>query len=271
MSTIRTFVGKKEVVVFRVGVARWVPLLVALVLGGLSQRALAQVTLASDNASNNPPYSGSTFVGLDGGFGFQAWTSSGQGNGGSYLGSTGLGSTSFGVYSGGNAGNSFNVYRKFENPLGLGEKFSVQFQPTSIDSGGSVGVLLYVSGVQRGSFYFNGGESNWGWNDGAGGTNTNPGFSGAVQLGITRTGNNTFSLDLVQGGTQTISGTFTGGGNPVSSGIDEVGFFSYQQGAGQNFGFNNLQIVPEPSTYVMAAFAAAMCGLHAVRRRRSWT
>lgn len=270
MSTVFTLVGK-EFIGFRAGVSRCVPLLVALVVGGFSQRALAQATLASDNASN-APYSGGTFVGLDGGFGFQAWTANPVGGGGSYVGGTGLSGASFGVYAGGAGGNAFTAYRKFDNPLGLGEKFSVTFRPTSIDNGGSVGVSMFSSGVERGTMYFNGGASNWGWNAGAGGSNTNLVFSGAVELDITRIGTNTYTLDLLQGVTsQTISGTFTAAGNPVSSDINEVGFFSFQQGAGQNFGFNNLEIVPEPSTYVMAVCGAALCGLHGLRRRRSRT
>lgn len=227
--------------------------------------AVATTFIATDNASNY----GATFIGANGGDGFGNWTSNSQGGGGSYVGSTGLGGTSFGVYAGGGGGNSFTAYRPFDTPLAVNDTFSVQFQPTSIAGGGSVGVSLFVSGVERGTFYFNGGGSNWGWNAGAGGASTSQGFSGAVTMAITRTGTNSYSLDLSQNSlTQTITGNFTSGGNPVSTAINEVGFFSSAQGAGENFGFNNLQVVavPEPSVSLPAGACLLALATSSTRR-----
>lgn len=230
--------------------------------------AVASTIIAADNASNSQ-YSGGTFIGADGGTGFGNWTSAPQGAGGSYVGSTGLGSSSFGIYAGGGSGNAFTAYRPFDTALAVNDTFSVQFQPTSINAGGSVGVSLFAGGVERGTFYFNGGASNWGWNGGAGGSNTNQGFSGAVTLALTRTGTNSYSLALTQNSaTQTITGTFTAAGNPVSSAINEVGFFSSAQGGSQNFGFNNLQVVavPEPSVSVLAGACLLALGSCMARR-----
>jgi hypothetical protein len=240
---------------------------IAAVIAATAPPVVATTIIASDSASNNPPYSSNFFVGLDGGSGFQTWTSSssGEGSKGSYLGATAVGSTSFGIFSNG-GGNGFNVYRKFDNPLGLGETFSVTFDATGVASGGSVGLQFYVSGIERGSFYFNGGGSNWGWNDGAGGIATSLGFD-IVQFSITRSGTNTYTLDLVGSTTQSLTGTFTSGGNPVSTAITEVGFFSFQQGSGENFGFNNLQVVPEPRSMLITT--AGLAGVAALIRRRS--
>lgn len=227
--------------------------------------AVASIIVATDNASNY----GGTFIGADGGTGFGNWTSNALGGGGSYVGSTGLSSSSFGIYAGGGDGNSFTAYRPFDAALAVNDTFSVQFQPTSIDGGGSVGVSLFAASLEVGTIYFNGGASNWGWNDGAGGNNTNQGFSGAVTLALTRTGTNSYSLDLTQNSaTQTITGTFTAGGNPVSSAINQVSFFSIKQGSNQNFGFNNLQVVavPEPSVSVLAGAYLLAVGSCMARR-----
>lgn len=203
---------------------------------------------------------------------FGNWTSNASGGGGSYVGSTGLSSSSFGIYAGGGDGNSFTAYRPFDAALAVNDTFSVQFQPTGVNVGGSVGVLLFASSVERGALYFNGGGNNWGWNDGAGGNNTNQGFSGAVTLALTRTGTNSYSLALTQNSvTQTITGNFTLGGNPVSSAINEVGFFSSKQGGGQNFGFNNLQVVAVPEPGVPALGGACLLALAASSVRRCQT
>jgi len=222
--------------------------------------------IAADSAAN---YSGSTFLTVNGGTGFQLWTSSPTGSGGSYRGGTGLGSTTFGIYAGGGAGNSFSAYRAFDNALTVSSTFSVDIGTTSIANGGSVGVLFYASSLERGVLYFAGGTSFWQWNDGGGSVNTSIPF-GSVSLDLVRNSTNGYSLALAQGATtQTITGTFLSSGNPISSAINEVGFYSSAQGGGENFGFNNLEIaaVPEPhSALIVGAGACAMMPVFLRRR-----
>lgn len=221
--------------------------------------------LSADSAAN---YSGGTFITVNGGTGFQTWTSNSSGGGGSYLGGTGLSGTSFGIYSGGGVGNSFTAYRQFNSALTVSSTFSVDVGTTSIANGGSVGVLFYAGSQERGVLFFAGGSSNWQWNDGGGAVTTTIPF-GSVSLDLTRASTNGYSLALAQGATtQTLSGTFLSGGNPVSSAINEVGFYSSAQGGGENFGFNNLEVaaVPEPMTLGLIGVAALVVGLRAVRR-----
>ncbi|GEM_PF-4742912 len=240
-----------------------------VVLAAALHASSSQATIiASDSAAN---YSGSSFISTNGGTGFQLWTSSLTGGGGSYRGSTGLGSTTFGIYAGGGANNSFTAYRQFDNALTVSSTFSVDIGTTSIASGGSVGVLFFASGVERGALFFDGGSSFWQWNGGGGAIVTSIPF-GSVNLDLARLSTNGYSLALAQGATtQTITGTFLSSGNPTSSAINEVGFFSSAQGGGENFGFDNLEIaaVPEPHTpLIVGAGACAMIPVFLRRRRR---
>ena len=52
------------------------------------------------------------------------------------------------------------------------------------------------------------------------------------------------------------------------SSLDGVKFYSNNQGNDQNMGINNLQVVPEPSTYALLALSAAGFGGYVIRRRR---
>jgi len=243
-------------------VGGWLCLLAVLPFARTANAAI----ISSDSAAN---YSGGGFITVNGGTGFQLWTSSLTGGGGSYLGGTGLSGTSFGIYSGGGAGNSFTAYRQFDSALTVSSTFSVDIGTTSIANGGSVGVLFFAAGQEQGVLFFAGGTSFWQWNDGGGAVTTTIPF-GSVSLDLTRASTNGYSLALAQGATtQTLSGTFLSNGNPVSSAITEVGFYSSAQGGGENFGFNNLEVaaVPEPHTVLLLGGAVACVPL-LVRRRR---
>jgi len=227
----------------------------------------SQATIIASDSAANSTYS--SFITVNGGTGFQLWTSSLTGGGGSYRGTTGLGATTFGIYAGGGAGNSFSAYRAFDSALTVSSTFSVDVGTTSINNGGSVGVLFYAGSQERGVLFFAGGTSFWQWNDGGGAVTTTIPF-GSVNLDLARLSTNGYSLALAQGATtQTISGSFLSSGNPVSSAITEVGFYSSAQGINQNFGFNNLEIavVPEPHTaLIVGAGACAMIPVFLRRR-----
>lgn len=240
-----------------------------VVLAAALQASPSHATIIASDSAANATYSGGTFIGLDGGSGFQAWTAATPtGNGGSYVGSTGLGSTTFGVYAGGGVGNSFSSYRQFDSALTVSSTFSVDIGPSGIANGGSVGVLFYASNFERGVLFFEGGSSNWQWNDGGGAVTTSIPF-GSVSLDLVRASTNGYSLTLAQGATtQTLSGSFLSAGNPVSSAINEVGFYSDKQGGGQNFGFNNLEIAAVPEPHAALIVGAGACAMIPVFLRR---
>jgi hypothetical protein len=53
------------------------------------------------------------------------------------------------------------------------------------------------------------------------------------------------------------------------SGIDNLRIFNFNQGPGANFGFDNLAIVPEPSSLALVAGPALLGAWFFFRRRRS--
>jgi len=244
--------------------------------------------IASDNAGN-PSYT-TAFVGVDGGTGFQAWTAATpSGGGGNYLGATGLaGARTFGIYSG-DAG-TMNIYRKFDAALAAGQTFSLDLGYTGVNSGGGViGINLYSGGTWRLNFEFAGGSSLWRVKDNnaagagydatgitwAGGTGwdsnaATPELPGAtLNFAFTRGSSlNQYKLDISQGTQSFTTGTtfYTTGTGSGDTNIDEIEIYSVNQGNNQNVGFNNLQIIPEPSSASLIGLGAA--GLLALRRIR---
>lgn len=243
----------------------------AVAAGSLAVVHSSHALLASDNASN---YSGS-FIGDDFGTGMQAWTSSLTGSGGSYVGASGLSaSNTWAIYSGGNAGNSFAAYRKFDTAMAVGDTFSIEIGYTGVDSTapGEIGINLYSGGAFRLGLKFTGGGTNWQLNDGgsdftAGNLTWSGGSPGTtLNYSFTRGTGNTYSLSLTQG-----SESYSGINNTSTSGtmdIDEFEIYSSAQGSGENVGFDNISVVPEPSTYALLGLGAAF-GLWHLRRRRS--
>ncbi|MBM4011030.1 MAG: hypothetical protein FJ286_06575 [Planctomycetes bacterium] len=238
---------------------------VCVVAASLQTATSRATIIASDSAAN---YSGGSFITVNGGTGFQTWTSNATGGGGSYLGGTGLGNPLFGVYAGGGVGNSFTAYRQFNNALVVSSTFSVDIGTTSIQKGGSNGVPFFDNSVERGVLFFSGGSSFWSWNDGNGAISTSIPF-GSVSQDLVRLSTNGYSLALAQDATtQTMTGTFRSGGSPVSSAINEVGFYSSGQGGGQNFGFNNLEIAAVPEPHAVLIVGAGACAMIPVFLRR---
>ena len=87
-----------------------------------------------------------------------------------------------------------------------------------------------------------------------------------MNYSLTRGTGNNYTINLSQGA-QSYNGTnFTAASGVMS--IDSVQIYSSAQGGGENVGFNNLNVVPEPSTYALLALSAAAFGAHVIRRRR---
>ena len=241
-------------------------LLAAVASIALSSGALS-ANLASDNASTNNYPGGGWATGSNGGTGFGNWTLTSTPSGGfagSYIGGTALGDPTFGIFSGNNAAANMLAYRPFTGGgLTSGQSFSVSLANT-ITINGQIGLSLMSGSSARWTLKFVSGQTSWQLNDGGS-------DFGAGQAYIA---NNSLTLTFTYNGGSSYSYTFgTGSGNNFNatadiSNLDGVQFFSTNQGPDQNLGFNNLSVVPEPSTYALLALSAVAMGGYAMRRRR---
>jgi hypothetical protein len=240
---------------------------IAMSVGSVS---VALALQASDNAAN-AVYSGGTFVGLNGGTGFSAWTGSTTGGGGRYMGASGLSaSTTFALFS--TASGFSEATRPFSTAMAVGDTFSFAFGYTGVaDPGGEIGINLFSGANFRLNLKFVGGSTAWVLNDGGNNFSTgiswgggNPGTT--LLYSFTRGTGNGYSISLSQGLQTYIGNNFTGSLGTMD--IDRVQFYTQNQGNNENIGINNLSVVPEPSTYALLALAAAGFGAHVVRRRR---
>ena len=111
-------------------------------------------------------------------------------------------------------------------------------------------------------------------------------FTDGCQLGVQRSGgaefdigtaaaNTAYHFTLTYNGGNSYSFTLTGASpgdnfmaNNDLTGIDNIRFFNFNQGADKNFGFDNLAIVPEPSTLALLAGPGFLAGWFFLRRRR---
>ena len=222
---------------------------------------------ASDNSGN---YSGS-FIGLNQGTGFNAWTGSGTGSGGNYIGGSGLSASSFAIYSGGASGNSYQATRPFSTAMAVNDVFTVNLGYTGVTSGGEIGINLFSGGNFRLGFKFIGGGANWMINDGGSDFSSGLTWKGGspgttLAFSFTRGSGNVYSINLVQGAESYNGNNYTSTSGTMS--IDSVQFYTSAQGGGENVGFNNLSVVPEPSTYALLAMSAMGLGGYVIRRRR---
>lgn len=224
---------------------------------------LADSNPASDNASNSPYQPGNSWNNSDnGGTGFGAWTLT-DGDGGHYVGATGLGGTTFGLF------NTFtttttDAVRPFTGgPLAAGQTFSIDLGFTTFAAVGSVGLNLRSGTTESLTLFTDG--ANWMLND------------GGSPFGIgTASANTPYHFTLTYNGGNSYSFTLTGAtpGNNFTAtstltGIDNVRFFNFNQGVDKNFGFDNLAIVPEPSTLALLAGPVLLGGYFFLRRRRA--
>jgi hypothetical protein len=239
-------------------------LLSAAVAVAVISTSFAQI--ASDNASNAPYQPGNVWNdGSDGGTGFQAWQFSGGANSGRYIGGTALGATTFGLYSS-DGGAQYSALRVFDAPLNSGQSFNVTVaHTTNVNTGGQLGVSLWNTGNSSAAitFKFVGGGTSWLLNDGGSDFEIAQPYSANSPLALSFTYNGGSSYSYTFG---SASGTNFTAANTISS-IDRVSFFVQNQGNDQNFGFNNLSVVPEPSTYALLGLGTAF-GLWQLRRRK---
>ena len=186
-----------------------------------------------DKADDNA-YSGNWDDGSNGGAGFSGWSFVSTGTGGRYIGSTAIGDDSFGIYA---DGDSYSATRPFEKPLKSGDTFTVDIGHTStID--GEIGLTLLDGSSGVITLKFVGGATYWQFNDGGSDFNIGQAYDDNIPL--------TFSFTYNGGSSYSFSfGSASGDdytANSNISNIDGVNFYNNDQGAGQNFGFNNLAI-----------------------------
>lgn len=233
-----------------------------------SGSAFAQI--ASDNGGN---YSGGFTNGANGGTGFGAWTinaTQGTGASGAFIGDpasggiSGMSTTSFGLYANaGGSGATVDAIRDFAAALNVGDTFSFQWGLNwDSDGAGNKGFSLYTGG--------------------AGGTeliNINMGGSSAITINggpmYTNYGANAFTLSftVVNATTLNVSGIGRDGSESfndnfaITGAPDAFKFYATELNTGDNRQpyFNNLEVVPEPSTIVLGL--VGVVGLIAARRR----
>jgi hypothetical protein len=101
-------------------------------------------------------------------------------------------------------------------------------------------------------------------------------MGGAFSTGSTATAGTPYTFTFTYNGGNSYSYTLTGSGggnnftatNPINN-IDNIRLFSFNQGPNANFGFDNLAVVPEPTTVSLIAGPALLGAWFLGRRRRS--
>lgn len=219
---------------------------------------------AADNASNYANTAAWT-TGSNGGTGFGSWTIT-DGDGGHYIGGTGLGARTFGLFNTFSTTTTDAVRPFTGGNLTAGETFSVDLGFSTFAASGSVGLNLRSGNTESLTLFTDG--SQWFLNDG--GSNFGIGTAAAntpYHFTLTYNGGNSYSY--------TLSGTAPGNNFTATNnltGIDNVRFFDFNQGGGANFGFDNLAVtaaVPEPSTLALLTGPALLGGWFFLRRRRA--
>jgi hypothetical protein len=206
--------------------------------------------IASDNASNNPPYTagGLNLININGGSGFQAWTAPPTDGTAQIANGPVFEVKASGV-------TAFALIRPFTGTLNQGDTFSALLVSTDPSNAFDAEIILYASGVQGPVVYWNGSE--WGWSDGQ--------TVFGASTGVTSTSNIPFSYAVTSPTTYSMSfGTYSTTGT-LDPGISEVGF---RVANGTTMQVNSLQIVPEPSTYAMLLAGGMAAVGAAIRRRR---
>lgn len=225
----------------------------------ITSHAAMAANVAIDSASNSA-YGDGWQNGDNGGSGFGAWTLNATGSGGTYVGTTGQGNPSFGLFSG--LSGTATASRLFTGgALGVGQTFSINLGHTAnIATNNDIGLLLTDGGITVFTLKFFGGGTDWLLNDGGLDFGSGQAYAPNTSLAFSFTyeGSNKYSYTFGTG-----SGTSFTATSDIS-GIDGFTLFNNNQGSGENLGANNMAIIPEPS----AALLSGLGALALLRRRR---
>ena len=233
----------------------------------------AYALIASDNGGN---YGGGWTNGANGGSGFGAWgisINAGTGSAGNFIGDpssggiTGMATNSFGLYANPTAsGAGVDADRSFSSALSDGDVFSFQWSINfDSGSGGNKGFNLYtgspgtgqivnVNNAGSSAITFNGADIGFGYG------------TAAMTWTFTQVSSSALSLTVNdRDGVGTFTTNLTGLAGPVNS----FRFYASAMQAGDSAQpyFNNLNVVPEPSTYALLTLSAVGLAGYAARRR----
>jgi hypothetical protein len=224
--------------------------------------------IATDVASN---YTTETWVnGSNLGTGFGAWDLFTSGTAGYFIGDSvaqgfgnvNSGGSAFGMFGNPDGDNYANAQRALLNPLGVGDSFSIDLAIAFRN--GNKGISLFAGG-------FGGADEIWNFNVGgdvysAGGGDLGWAYSqeSVFSLTATQLTSTSVGISLVRG-----SDTYT---STVASASGLSGFRAYVGSTDadsdlNNLFINNMQAVPEPSTYALLTLGALALGGYAARRR----
>jgi hypothetical protein len=224
--------------------------------------------IATDVASN---YTTETWInGSNLGSGFGAWDLFTSGTAGYFIGDSvaqgfgnvNSGSSAFGMFGNPTGDNYANAQRALLNPLGVGDSFSIDLAIAFRN--GNKGISLFAGG-------FDDPSEIWNFNVGgdvysAGGTDLDWAYAQDSVFSLTAT-----QLSLTSVGISLVRGSDTNT-STVTSASGLSGFRAYvgSTEAGDdlnNLFINNMEVVPEPSTYALLTLGALALGGYAARRR----
>lgn len=251
-------------------------LILAAMLIGKAQAA----SLASD-AANDVAYDDGWATGDNGGTGFGPWTLGTIGSGGAAghfigdssnnaggSGNINTGGEAFGLYA--EPGMVSEAFRPFTGALSIGQIFLIDFDNGWIQDGGTVGLGLQNSaGQNRIEFFFIGGQTTYKIQHGATQTDSGVGFTGnglRLEFALVTADSMNVVIKNTSGGVlASFSGLALGGTS--GSGIDRVRLFNAGAGPGSNHDafYNNLRIIPEPTTALLVGLG--LMGATLLRRR----
>jgi len=230
--------------------------------------------IASDNGGN---YGAGWTNGANGGTGFLAWNISatpGTGFAGSFIGDptfagvTGMSTTSFGLFANpGGSGATATVSRGLASALNVGDTFSFQWGINWDSDVGNKGFNLFSGGV-GGTQLLNVNQAGFPGDVTFEGSNTGIAYGdGPMTWSFTlTTASNLLVTSSARNGTTTPVFTTN---IAVTAAPNAFSFYATAMGAGdqrQSY-FNNLSVVPEPSTYALLGLSALAFGGYVARRR----
>ncbi len=232
---------------------------------------------AFDNAAQ-PAYADGWEAGDNGGSGFGAWTFVGQGfigtstaNGNS-MGGIDSSGVSFGLFSNAGAPANAQAIRPFSSSLAVGETFMMDFDNGFVATGGIVGFALRnAANNSLFQFTFTGGE-NFYRIEGSTSQTTAHGFtSDGMRTSFTLTSESTFSFSVQFNDNMALE-VFTGTLANPGGAITNLRLLAFNttdpNGSLSDVFYNNLQVIPEPSSIALLAAPMLLGGWFFARRRR---